>query len=160
MFRYDSRLEAAVKVDSCQGGSHQLVSQLRTADNGASIEQVLIDPEASAHVSVGHQVGDGSTADVGVLVNNSVVELDDGSATQCIDEQSVSSSGRTSDEFGEHVEEAKSGVSVLSQLKVETLLTLSGRVETQLSRETTGLTVAVDGGGQSEQLAQHSIRSQ
>ena len=56
--------------------------------------------------------------------------------------------------------EAKSGGSVLSQLKVETLLTLSGRVETQLSRETTGLTVAVGGGGQSEQLAQHSIRFQ
>jgi len=45
-------------------------------------------------------------------------------------------------------------------LKVETLLTLSGRVETQLSRETTGLTIAAVGGGQSEQLAQHSIRSQ
>ena len=99
-------------MDSCQGGSHQLVNQLRTTSNGSSIEQVLVDPEASAHVGVGHQVGDGSTADVGVLVNNSVVVLDDGSAMQCIDKQSVSSGRGTSDELGEHDEEAKSGGSV------------------------------------------------
>jgi len=156
--------QAAVKVDSCRGGSAsdggtEQVGTLPVEANSVAVEQVLVDPEAGAHVVIHHQVDDGTTRHIGVVVSDTVVELDHHLTGDKVSMKPVGSSRRTSDELGEHDEEAKSGVSVLSQLKVETLLTLSGRVETQLSRETTGLTVAVDGGGQSEQLAQHSIRS-
>ena len=150
-------------MDSCQGGS--AAGDLRTSGtvvhhSTIAVDQVLVDPEAERHVVIHHEIHDGTARHIGVVVSDTVGVLNHRLASDEVNVQPISSSGRTSDELGEHDEEAKSGGSVLSQLKVETLLTLSGRVETQLSRETTGLTIAAVGGGQSEQLAQHSTRSQ
>lgn len=106
-----------VKVDSCQGGSSsdgstEQVSTLPVEANTVAVEQVLVDPESSAHVVVHHQVDDGTTRHVGVIVSDTVVELDHHLTGDEVSMEPVGSSGRASNEFGEHVERSEEWRSV------------------------------------------------
>ena len=82
--------------------SHQAEPQVRaTADRAVRVDQVLVNPETSAHVVIHHQVDDGTTRHVGVFVDDTVVELNNSTAVDWINENSWRTAGRTGDEFGE-----------------------------------------------------------
>ena len=98
-----------VKVDRCRtgsagGGTTEQVCTLPVEANTVTVEQILVDPETSAHVVIHHQVDDGTTRHIGVVVSDTVVELDHHLTGDKVSMKPVGSSGRTSDEFGEHVE--------------------------------------------------------
>ena len=71
------------------------------------VNQVLVNPEAKAHVRVEHEVDDGTTRDVGVLISKAIGEFAEHNTVDRINEQLLNSSRSANWKSDEHVMKAK-----------------------------------------------------
>jgi len=92
------------KAKRLANGRHEArVNDLSTL----GVNQVLVNPEAKAHVRVEHEIDDGTTRDVGVLVSVAIGEFAEHNTVERINEQLLNSSRGANWKSDEHVMKAK-----------------------------------------------------